>query len=162
MTLDFVCTDQNLNYNSDGFISLFVASRLNEYISNYEMLDYNPGEVHEKHLRAKRWAISSSGTDAATEPEVHIKFSAHQRDFNLRLKRDTSAFSQNLQLEGDGAGQETDFSHIYSGHVDGTYICICQIYKMPFLLQHNNNYFVQVWHRVIFLAHYEMVYLMGK
>ncbi|OXA56052.1 Disintegrin and metalloproteinase domain-containing protein 10 [Folsomia candida] len=94
------------------------ASRLNEYIHHYETLDYDPAAVHEKHLRVKRWA-TGDGWGAEEEPEVHINFKSHQRDFRLRLRRDTTSFSPNLHLEGDGAGQEREFSHIYAGHVDG-------------------------------------------
>ena len=94
---------------------MYIASRLNEYINNYEILDYSSNEIHEKHLRVKRWAGVSES------PEIHINFNAHNKQFHLRLRRDTSVFSDNLQVDGDALApnEELDTSHLYSGHLQG-------------------------------------------
>jgi len=89
---------------------------LNDYIGDYEMLDYSTSEIHHKHLRAKRWAGEPS-----QGPTVDLKLSTPSRYFHLRLKRESSVFSENIQLEGDAAPQEEiDTSHLYTGHVKGT------------------------------------------
>ncbi|CAL8109487.1 unnamed protein product [Orchesella dallaii] len=97
------------------------ATKLNEYIDHYELLDYDPSEVHENHNRVKRWANDDSTLSYGfLEPEVHLNFRAHKRHFKLRLKRDTGVFSSNLQVEGDAVDRnnELDTSHIYSGFLE--------------------------------------------
>lgn len=70
---------------------------MNEYISHFETLNYDTKHLHAKHNRAKR----SIGEDQ----HVHLKFSAHGETFHLRLKRDLTTFSDNL---------EVDFFFVYS------------------------------------------------
>lgn len=98
------------------FLLLFLpcidgAARLNEYILHYEPLRYDAQILHQKHLRAKR--------SVHTDPSVHLSFQAHGKNFNLRLKRDTSVFSNNVVVEGPGGAVDVDTSHIYSGHLRG-------------------------------------------
>ncbi|XP_046982630.1 disintegrin and metalloproteinase domain-containing protein 10 isoform X1 [Schistocerca americana] len=90
------------------------AERLNEYISRYEPLSYDRAEVHRAHSRARR---------SAPRPGVHplsIEFEARGRRFPLRLRRDTAAFSDRLQVLGS-AGQplHVDTAHLYHGHLAG-------------------------------------------
>ncbi|XP_065203715.1 disintegrin and metalloproteinase domain-containing protein 10-like [Planococcus citri] len=98
------------------FPSVESGNRLNEYISHYETLSYDTQQVHEKHSRAKR---SVTHDDSV----VHLSFSAHSKQFDIRLKRDLSTFSDNLVvLDSHGAvlnSSQTDTSHIYSGHLVG-------------------------------------------
>lgn len=93
------------------------GNRLNRYISHYERLSYDKEELLQKHSRAKR---SVTNADSA----VHLRFSAHSRTFNIRLKRDLSTFSDNLViLDTHGSvlnSSQADTSHIYSGHLIGT------------------------------------------
>ena len=108
------------HYSSFDFFCLFPATRLNEYIHHYETLDYDPVEIHERHLRVKRWAAEGGEYAGAEEPTVHLAFKADDRRFKLRLKRDTSVFSRNLHVEGDdGSFEPIDDSHIYAGHLEG-------------------------------------------
>lgn len=102
------------------FILCVAASRLNEYIGRYETLDYDPVEIHQRHLRVKRWAVE--GSEYEEEPGVRLAFRAHEKTFKLRLKRDTSVFSRTIHVEGDGSDgpfQPLDDSHIYAGHLEG-------------------------------------------
>lgn len=46
--------------------------------------------MHAKHIRAKR-AIGD-------DQNVHLKFSAHGENFHLRLKRDLTTFSNDLEV----------------------------------------------------------------
>lgn len=86
--------------------------RLNEYIQNYEPLNYDTRKVHDSHIRAKR--------SVASDSYVHMQLHAHNRKFNLRLKRDTSVFSRKLVVDTlDGEIKDFDTSHIYDGHIAG-------------------------------------------
>lgn len=66
---------------------------MNEYISHYETLSYDTKHLHAKHNRVKRAAINEED-----EQHVHLKFTAHGENFHLRLKRDTSTFSDKLEV----------------------------------------------------------------
>uniref|UniRef100_A0A336LXA8 ADAM10 endopeptidase n=1 Tax=Culicoides sonorensis TaxID=179676 RepID=A0A336LXA8_CULSO len=86
--------------------------RLNEYISHYEILDYDRDHIHSSHLRAKR--------SVTTNHQVDFKFKAHGRNFHLRLKRDIQTFSDNLVVVDSVNGPiNVDSSHIYHGTVMG-------------------------------------------
>ncbi|XP_075971481.1 disintegrin and metalloproteinase domain-containing protein 10-like isoform X2 [Anticarsia gemmatalis] len=83
--------------------------RLSEYIEHYEPLEYDADSLHEQHLRARR----------STDPSVDLilNFRALEKDFNLRLRRDISTFSDGLQVESAGQMHEVDTSHIYNGEL---------------------------------------------
>nr|CAG4643787.1 EOG090X02I4 [Lepidurus arcticus] len=83
------------------------AERLNEYVLHYEPLDYEPSP----QTRSKR---------ALDADFAHIvEFHAHARPFKLRLRRDTSVFSDNLVIEGhDGRRLDVDSTH-YEGELIG-------------------------------------------
>ncbi|XP_030031412.1 disintegrin and metalloproteinase domain-containing protein 10 [Manduca sexta] len=84
--------------------------RLNEYIEHYEPLQYDSDALHAQHQRVRR------STDAARDLRLH--FSAHGKEFHLRLRRDLSAFSDNFKVEGSrGEPHEVDTSHIYHGEL---------------------------------------------
>ncbi len=63
---------------------------MNEYISHFEKLSYDTKHLQAKHNRAKR----AVGDDQ----HVHLKFSAHGESFHLRLRRDLTTFSDNLEV----------------------------------------------------------------
>uniref|UniRef100_A0A8K9WNA1 Disintegrin and metalloproteinase domain-containing protein 10 n=1 Tax=Oncorhynchus mykiss TaxID=8022 RepID=A0A8K9WNA1_ONCMY len=83
---------------------------LNKYVHHYEGLSYNTYEIHEKHLRAKR---ALHHQDAF----LHLDFHAHGRHFNLRMKRDTSLFAEDLKVSVGGQEVNYDTSHIYTGEI---------------------------------------------
>ncbi|KRT80735.1 hypothetical protein AMK59_4955, partial [Oryctes borbonicus] len=87
------------------------ANRLNEYIYHYEPLSYDHTEVHKAHLRTKR--------SASKDHAVHLSFRSHGRHFRLRLKRDLTVFSDNLEVHGSKGQIDVDTSHIYNGHIIG-------------------------------------------
>lgn len=72
------------------FFCFFTARPLNEYISHYEKLSYDHEHLHASHSRAKR--------SVTKDHYVHLSFSAHDRDFNIRLKRDLSTISDKLEV----------------------------------------------------------------
>lgn len=95
----------------------FVSGKpLNEYISHYEKLSYDTKHLDAKHLRAKR--------SIGEEQNVHLKFRSHGEQFHLRLKRDLTTFSDNLEVihhteGGIESKRQLDSRHIYEGHVLG-------------------------------------------
>ncbi len=88
---------------------------MNEYISHYETLDYDTKYLHASHSRAKR--------SVTADHFVHLKFSAHGEKFSLRLKRDLTTFSDNLDVvhtvNSEPSNEPLDTSHIYEGEVLG-------------------------------------------
>uniref|UniRef100_A0A8C5MDB3 Disintegrin and metalloproteinase domain-containing protein 10 n=1 Tax=Leptobrachium leishanense TaxID=445787 RepID=A0A8C5MDB3_9ANUR len=94
------------------FLSKSYGNPLNKIIRHYEGLSYDTDSLHQKHQRAKR-AVSHE------DQFVHLDFHAHGRQFNLRMKRDTSLFSPDFKLEMGGETFTYDTSHIYSGQIFG-------------------------------------------
>lgn len=85
---------------------------LNEYISHYETLSYDHKHLHASHSRAKR--------SVTKDHQVHLRFKAHGKDFNIRLRRDLSTFSDKLEIHGPHGGPiEVDSSHLYQGELIG-------------------------------------------
>jgi len=83
-------------------------------VHHYEGLDYSPHHVDHQHRRHKR-SLPQDGH------RVALDFSAHGRDFKLRLKRDHSVFHNSLVVE-DGWGRPKegyDLSHVYDGRCEG-------------------------------------------
>ena len=94
-------------------ILLDTGNRLNEYILHYEPLDYDRGHVLAQHTRNRR---SSDDSEAF----VHLQFHSHGKPFRLKLKRDTSTFSSNIEIVSyQNVPLEVDTSHIYDGYLLG-------------------------------------------
>ncbi|XP_053783502.1 disintegrin and metalloproteinase domain-containing protein 10 isoform X3 [Desmodus rotundus] len=85
---------------------------LTKYIRHYEGLSYDVDSFHQKHQRAKR-AVSHE------DQFLRLDFHAHGRHFNLRMKRDTSLFSDEFKVETSNKVLDYDTSHIYTGHIYG-------------------------------------------
>jgi len=115
----------DFKYTKNLFI--LAARRLNEYIRHYETLSYPVEEVHRSHLRAKR-SINRDST-------VTLKFRAHGKDFHIRLKRDSTTFSNNLIIEGSTGERQynSDVSHVYQGNLVGMFydIYLRDIFDKP-------------------------------
>jgi len=115
----------DFKYTKNLFI--LAARRLNEYIRHYETLSYPVEEVHRSHLRAKR-SINRDST-------VTLKFRAHGKDFHIRLKRDSTTFSNNLIIEGSTGERQynSDVSHVYQGNLVGMFydISLRDIFDKP-------------------------------
>ncbi|XP_070536198.1 disintegrin and metalloproteinase domain-containing protein 10-like [Ptychodera flava] len=94
--------------------SYAAQTALNQHIHHFEGLNYDRNELNERHQRAKR----STESRIASHRTVELKFSAHERDFHIRLKRDTEIFTRDFVIEGDGGHEKTaDTSHIYRGYL---------------------------------------------
>ncbi|XP_047436035.1 disintegrin and metalloproteinase domain-containing protein 10 [Mugil cephalus] len=114
---------------------------LNKYIRHYEGLSYDTEALHSRHQRAKR-ALSPQ------DKTVHLDFHAHGRYFNLRLKRDTALFSDNLIIEVSGVETPADTSHIYSGEIYGekdtlTHGSVVDGRFEGFIKTHQGTYYVE-------------------
>uniref|UniRef100_A0A8D3CQD6 Disintegrin and metalloproteinase domain-containing protein 10 n=1 Tax=Scophthalmus maximus TaxID=52904 RepID=A0A8D3CQD6_SCOMX len=91
-------------------LGLVRINPLNKYIRHYEGLSYDTELVHSKHQRAKR-ALSHE------DKFLHLDFHAHGRHFNLRMKRDTTLFAQDLKVDVSGEEIPYDTAHIYTGEI---------------------------------------------
>jgi len=101
------------------------GNRLNEYILHYETLDYDTRVVSVQHNRHRRAAGVEIGADY-----VHVEFHSHGKPFRLKLKRDTSSFSSDVQIVShQGQLLDVDTSHLYEGHLQGNF----NINFFPFL-----------------------------
>ena len=72
--------------------------------------------VSEQHGRVRR---SVDGQPA----HVDLQFQSHGKPFHLRLKRDTSTFSSDLEiLAHDGTPLDVDTDHLYEGYLLGKHL----------------------------------------
>ncbi|XP_038058241.1 disintegrin and metalloproteinase domain-containing protein 10-like [Patiria miniata] len=86
------------------------APTLSPFIRHYEMLNYNLDAVHQQHRRAVR---------SLGQQNVELTFTAHKRDFHLRLRRDTSVFLPSVTLETSSGKEVPDVSYFYNGELAG-------------------------------------------
>ncbi|XP_022109880.1 disintegrin and metalloproteinase domain-containing protein 10-like [Acanthaster planci] len=86
------------------------APTLSPFIRHYEMLNYDLEAVHQQHRRAVR---------SLEQSNVELKFTAHSRDFHLRLKRDTSVFLPSVTLETSNGDEVPEVNYFYSGELAG-------------------------------------------
>lgn len=91
---------------------------LGSFIRHYEGLSYDRDGLHQRHQRVRR-ATSHPDT------ELHLDFVAHGRQFNLRMKRDTSIFSDDFFVELPTGERHDDTSHIYAGKLHGESDSFC-------------------------------------
>ena len=91
------------------------GNRLNEYVLHYETLDYDADAVAAQHSRHKRNAGGEK-----EESYLQLHFRSHGKPFRLKLKRDTTSFSPNVQfVSHKGHPLDVDTSHLYEGHLQG-------------------------------------------
>lgn len=95
--------------------ALIPLKPLNDYISHYETLTYDPTHVLS---RAKRSSLSSQLSSKSSP--IIIRFRSHGRHFPIRLRRDySSVFHKDLVIESsDGKAINVDLDHIVSGELD--------------------------------------------
>lgn len=99
-----------------SFLHIGTGNRLNEYILHYETLNYDREHVAVQHLRNKR----NAELNEMEESYVHLQFRSHGKPFRLKLKRDTSTFSPDVQIVShQGHPLDVDTSHLYEGHLQG-------------------------------------------
>ncbi|OQR70707.1 disintegrin and metalloproteinase domain-containing protein 10-like, partial [Tropilaelaps mercedesae] len=92
--------------------------RLNRFIRHFEPVVYDDRELQARHERVRR-SMDDPSSSSQT-PAVHLRFRSHNRMFHLRLKRDTSVFTDGLQVEDHtGRPLQVDTNHLYSGEIVG-------------------------------------------
>ncbi|XP_042198783.1 disintegrin and metalloproteinase domain-containing protein 10 [Callorhinchus milii] len=91
---------------------------LSPFIKQYEGLSYSRNAVHQQHQRVRR---SVCKEDAL----IHLQFSTRQRQFWLRLKRDSSMFTEDFIMKGKNLPGNGDLSHIYSGELQDEAASYC-------------------------------------
>uniref|UniRef100_A0A5S6Q728 ADAM10 endopeptidase n=1 Tax=Trichuris muris TaxID=70415 RepID=A0A5S6Q728_TRIMR len=84
------------------------------FLRRYEHLNYDAAAVEKTNFRSKR-----SG-DANSQP-LRLLLKHNRRELHLLLKRDTSVFSSDHVLDGNGRhpAAAPDLSFLYEGHVEG-------------------------------------------
>ncbi|XP_033098010.1 disintegrin and metalloproteinase domain-containing protein 10-like isoform X2 [Anneissia japonica] len=101
------------------------VKKLNKFVSNFEELSYDRSTIHARHTRSVK----------AEGQLFSLKFNAFNRDFNLRLRRDTSIFAEGFEVEStesDGShfpyyvctgyvASERYSSHVYGSVLDGRF-----------------------------------------
>ncbi|EDV28522.1 uncharacterized protein TRIADDRAFT_19354 [Trichoplax adhaerens] len=79
-----------------------------DQFKKYDVINYDAEEFAEHHERSRR------------SPSAHtmLEFHAYHRHFQLRLKRDTSLYTDDFMIEsGNGQPVEFDMHNIVSGHL---------------------------------------------
>ncbi|XP_071940929.1 disintegrin and metalloproteinase domain-containing protein 10-like [Antedon mediterranea] len=99
--------------------------KLNEFISDFEKLSYDRSEIHSRHTRAVKDVGQS----------FSVKFSAFNRNFNIRLRRDNSIFAEGFEVDTTEkkdshfpyyvctgyVNDERYSSHVYGSVLDGRF-----------------------------------------
>nr|XP_006640054.2 PREDICTED: disintegrin and metalloproteinase domain-containing protein 10-like [Lepisosteus oculatus] len=84
---------------------------ISPFIRRYEGLSYDRRAVQRSHERAKRETQEHKRV-------IQLDFTAFQRAFHLRLRRDTTGFTEDFRIQLKNASQSADLSHIYSGGLE--------------------------------------------
>ncbi|KAG7283712.1 hypothetical protein CRUP_020485 [Coryphaenoides rupestris] len=81
-------------------------------------LSYNRQDVHRRHLHCSQRAANPPRGEG---PALQLDFTAFRRTFQLRLRRDASAFSEEFRVlvEDQNGSVAADLSHLYSGTLEG-------------------------------------------
>lgn len=99
------------------------GNRLNEYVLHYETLDYDADAVAAQHSRNRRSVVGGE-----EESYLRLHFRSHGKPFRLKLKRDTSSFSSDVQfVSHKGHPLDVDTSHLYEGHLQGEHHKPCSV-----------------------------------
>uniref|UniRef100_A0A9J8DDM6 ADAM10 endopeptidase n=2 Tax=Cyprinus carpio carpio TaxID=630221 RepID=A0A9J8DDM6_CYPCA len=92
---------------------------ISKYIKHYEGLSYDRELIKQQHQRIRRETHPN-------KQELHLNFSAFQREFHLRLKPDVNVFTEDFKVQSEDETQMVDLSHIYSGVVEDESESSCQ------------------------------------
>jgi len=108
-----------LSFHSHGgpFSAILGKPDLGPYIKDYEPLSYDINSVARDHKIHKR---SISAHHRVNEEPLEFSFSAHGRDFNIRLFADHSVFHPQYKVTGPLDRPVTDVEHsLYEGYLIG-------------------------------------------
>ncbi|XP_048251257.1 disintegrin and metalloproteinase domain-containing protein 10-like isoform X1 [Haliotis rufescens] len=83
---------------------------LTDYINHYEELRLDTVSIHRDHERVRR----------SLDSHLYLRFKAFNRDFHIKLEKDTSVYSPDHVTSGfDGRFHPVDTSYIYQGSLVG-------------------------------------------
>jgi len=104
-------------HNNGGPLNVILSKPdLSPFISNFESLSYNTDNVQNSHERHKRSISASHRSDDPLE----FSFSAHGRDFHIRLFADHSVFHPGYKVTGPLEKPILDVQHnLYEGYLIG-------------------------------------------
>ncbi|XP_038058240.1 disintegrin and metalloproteinase domain-containing protein 10-like [Patiria miniata] len=94
-----------------GIPTVIYAERLGKFIKHYDTLNYDSNTLHLKHERARR--------STSDDRSVHLDFTAHGRDFKLRLNPGAPHLSPNLILETTEGARYHQPDYLYVGNLEG-------------------------------------------
>lgn len=107
--------------------------------------------MHADHRRVRRSITQKN-------PQLHLKFDAHGRKFHIRLRRDITTFSDNLQVVSSTDGPvAVDLSHVYEGRlvddpmsvvhgsvIDGVFEGKIITERDTYFVEHAKHYFPEI------------------
>ncbi|XP_055796556.1 disintegrin and metalloproteinase domain-containing protein 10 [Salvelinus fontinalis] len=118
---------------------------ISPFIRHYEGLSYDREALHRRHRRAKR----------ETQPQdqtLQLDFRAFLRTFRLRLRRDTTGFTEPFEVFSENISSTADLSHLYSGELEDEKGSSCHgsVIQGQFegsVLTANGTYYIEPVHR---------------
>ncbi|KAL5020172.1 hypothetical protein ScPMuIL_003064 [Solemya velum] len=111
--ISLLCVDIHLNSGCKSNCNPFYfCATLGKYIRHYEPLFYDHHSLHQQHHRLKR--SPSVATDT-----LGLDVRAFGRSFKIRLKRDTSVYSEDVVIETSRMPVAYDLTRAYSGRLEG-------------------------------------------
>lgn len=106
--------------------------------------------MHADHRRVRRSITQKN-------PHLHLKFDAHGRKFHIRLRRDITTFSDNLEVVSTDGPVNVDLSHVYEGRlvddplsivhgsvIDGVFEGKIITERDTFYVEHAKHYFPEM------------------
>uniref|UniRef100_A0A673WJK7 ADAM10 endopeptidase n=1 Tax=Salmo trutta TaxID=8032 RepID=A0A673WJK7_SALTR len=125
--------------------SLGALNGISPFIRHYEGLSYDREALHRRHRRAKR----------ETQPQdqtLQLDFRAFLRNFRLRLRRDTTGFTEPFEVFSENISSTADLSHLYSGELEDEKGSSCHgsVIQGQFegsVLTANGTYYIEPVHR---------------
>ncbi|XP_049271810.1 disintegrin and metalloproteinase domain-containing protein 10-like [Rhipicephalus sanguineus] len=100
------------------------ARRLNEWVTHFEPLLYEPLRIHRQHVRLRRSLQQQQQQQQRQQQQsaIFLRFWAFDKNFILRIRPDSSSFHEDFTLETETLGKvRPELGHIYSGQLVGTF-----------------------------------------
>jgi len=93
-----------------------VSESIRKTVENFEILSYDKNKLRNSHYKVKK----STGSFTNPKAPIDLKFTAHQKNFHLKLVPDSSAFHEDFVMVDELNNViEHDLSHLYSGNLHG-------------------------------------------
>ncbi|KAL1419765.1 hypothetical protein MTO96_004679 [Rhipicephalus appendiculatus] len=94
------------------------ARRLNEWVTHFEPLWYEPLRIQRQHVRLRRSLHQQQRQQQ--QNAIFLRFWAFDKNFLLKMRPDSSSFHEDFTLETETLGKiRPELGHIYSGQLVG-------------------------------------------